>query len=172
VNRAYLSLGSNIDPEGNLPMAVRYLTNHGSVQSVSTVWESAPIGFADQPNYLNAAVLLETALTADALCQDAISPIESQMGRIRDEHQKDGPRPIDIDIMLFNRDILKLDARYIPHPEVLDRLFVAMSLAQIDPCYIHPETGQTLQEVAEQLRASGDEMRRRSDIMLLPQYIH
>src|SRR5512146_3060036 len=131
-NRAYLSLGSNIAHEFNLPAAVMRLTAFGRIVAVSSVWESRPVGFADQPDYLNAAVLLETPLSAQELRDMAIVAIEAALGRVRSEN-KNASRTIDIDIMLFNRDIFRVGRRRIPDPEVLERPFVAIPLAEIDP---------------------------------------
>ena len=166
-NRAYLSLGSNIEPEHNLAAAVDWLGRWGCIQAVSTVWESAPLGFSDQPNFLNAAVLLETDLSAQALRQEAIASIETALGRVRSAN-KNAPRTIDIDIMLFNQDILQVGQRRIPSPEVLERPFVAIPLAEIAPDYIHPETGQTLQAIAQQFDPASSGMRRRDEVVLAP----
>jgi 2-amino-4-hydroxy-6-hydroxymethyldihydropteridine diphosphokinase len=144
-------LGSNIEPEKNLPDAVLALSDSGRVAAVSEVYESAPVGFADQPNFLNAAVLLETPLSARELRFEAIAKIEGRLGRVRDPQNKNAPRPIDIDIALFNRDVLHGDGLSIPDPNILDRLFVARPLAELEPDYIHPETGRTLREIAASL---------------------
>jgi 2-amino-4-hydroxy-6-hydroxymethyldihydropteridine diphosphokinase len=164
-NLAYLSLGSNIEPERHLSAAVVYLAQYGHVRAVSTVWETRPVGFSDQPNFLNAALLLETDLSAQALRAEAITSIEATLGRVRTEN-KNAPRPIDIDIMLFNHDILQVGRRRIPDPEVLERPFVAIPLAEIAPDYIHPETGQTLREIAWRFDPTAAGMRRRDDVQL------
>ncbi len=170
-NLAYLSLGSNIEPERNLPTAVGWLGRWGRVQAVSIVWESAPLGFADQPdflqpNFLNAAVLLETGLSAQALRQEAIASIETALGRVRTSN-KNAPRTIDIDIMLFNHDILQVGQRHIPSPEVLERPFVAIPLAEIAPDYVHPEIGQTLRHIAGRFDPKAAGLRRRDDVTLI-----
>ncbi len=164
-NLAYLSLGSNIEPERNLPTAVDWLGRWGCVQAVSTVWESAPLGFADQPNFLNAAVLLETGLSAQALRQEAIASIETALGRVRTSN-KNAPRTIDIDIMLFNHEVLQVGQRRIPSPEVLERPFVAIPLAEIAPDYVHPETGQSLRQIAGRFDPKAAGLRRRDDVTL------
>jgi 2-amino-4-hydroxy-6-hydroxymethyldihydropteridine diphosphokinase len=164
-NLAYLSLGSNIEPERNLPTAVARLAQFGQVRAVSTVWETLPVGFSDQPNFLNAAVLLETGLSAGALREEAIAGIETALGRVRTEN-KNAPRTIDIDVMLFNRDIIHLNRRHIPDPEVLERPFVAIPLAEIAPDYVHPETGQTLEVIAKQFDTPSAGMVRRDDVEL------
>jgi 2-amino-4-hydroxy-6-hydroxymethyldihydropteridine diphosphokinase len=164
-NLAYLSLGSNIEPARNLPAAVTHLAQFGRVQAVSGVWESPPLGFNDQPNFLNAAVILETELSAQALREEAIAAIETALGRVRTEN-KNAPRTIDIDIMLFNRDIICVKQRHIPDPELLERPFVAIPLAEIAPDYVHPETGQTLKDITRRFDAFSAGMRRRADVAL------
>jgi 2-amino-4-hydroxy-6-hydroxymethyldihydropteridine diphosphokinase len=166
-NLVFLSLGSNIDPEKNLPAAVRELSRHGRVAAVSHAWQSPAVGKSDQPDFLNATILLETSLSAEELKDVVIASIETLLGRVR-SRDKFAPRPIDIDIMLFNRDILRLGSRCIPDPEVLERPFVAIPLAEIAPHYRHPETGETLAAIAARFdpRASG--MSRRDDVVLWP----
>lgn len=166
LNRAYISLGSNIEPERHLPIAVALLAEYGNVPCISTVWESTPVGFTHQPNYLNAALILETMLSAHDLCHNAINQIEKVLGRTREAGNKDAPRQIDIDIMLFNHDILQLATRRIPDPELLSRPFVAIPLAEIDASYIHPETGQSLRDIAEALSTSDSDMKKRPDVKL------
>ncbi len=165
VNLAYLSLGSNIEPEQNLPEAGRRLAAFGRVVAVSSVWESRPVGFAAQPDYLNAALLFETILSAQELKETAIAAIEAALGRVRTDN-KNAPRTIDIDIMLFNRDVLRGGSRRIPDPEVLERPFVAIPLAEIAPRYVHPETGETLAAIAARFDPKTAGMRRRSDVVL------
>jgi 2-amino-4-hydroxy-6-hydroxymethyldihydropteridine diphosphokinase len=164
-NLAYLSLGSNIEPEQNLVAALSQLAQFGRVQAVSAIWETLPVGFSNQPNFLNAAVLLETHLSARALREEAITTIEAALGRVRTEN-KNAPRTIDIDIMLFNQDIIQLGRRRIPDSEVLERPFVAIPLAEISPDYVHPETGQTLKDIADQFDTTSAGMVRRDDVEL------
>ncbi len=164
-NLAYLSLGSNIAPESNLPAAVAQLAQYGRVRAVSTVWQTAPVGFTAQPDFLNAAVLLETPLSARALREQAIAQIERELKRERTEN-KNAPRTIDIDIMLFNNDVLTVGRRRIPDPEVRERPFVALPLAEIAPDYVHPEIGQTLRQIADQFDVAAAGMVRREDVVL------
>src|SRR5690606_23293557 len=98
VHRAYLSLGSNIRPELHLPAAVQLLAQHGRVSAVSHVWQSKPWGYSKQPDFLNAAVLLETALPGEWLIETLIPSIEQQLERRRDPQNKNGPRTIDLDL--------------------------------------------------------------------------
>ncbi len=165
-NLAYLSLGSNIEPEHNLPAAVAHLSEFGRIKAVSTVWQTTPVGFAQQADFLNAAVLLETKLSAAALRQKVIAQIENKLGRVRTEN-KNGPRPIDIDIMLFNRDVLSLGWRRIPDPELLEQAHVAIPLAEIAPDYVHPENNLTLQEIAWQFSPVLGGFDKRNDVKLI-----
>ena len=167
LHHAYLSIGSNIEPEKNLPAAVRELGRFGRVLRVSRVWQSLPVGGPGQPDYLNAALLLETALSASDLKGKAIATVEANLGRIRSANRND-PRTIDIDIMLFDREQLRLGERSIPDREVLERPFVAIPLAEISPCYIHPVTGESLAEIASRFDPESWGMRMRTDLIFKP----
>lgn len=171
MNLAYLLLGSNIEPERNLPASVAYLCRFGRVRAASAVWQTAPVGRTDQPDYLNAAVLLETPLSAQELQETAITFIEGALGRVRTA-DKNAPRTIDVDILLFNHEVLSLGRRRIPSPEILERPFVAILLAEIAPEYVHPEIGQTLRQIAAQFAGEAANMRKREDILLLTAAAH
>ena len=162
-NLAFLSLGSNIKPEENLPKAVAMLAKSSRLMAVSPVWETMPLGITDQPNYLNAATLVQTDRTADAFKREVIRRIEDDLGRVRTGN-KFGPRPIDIDIMLFNDQIFDLDHHHIPDADVLERPSVAIPLAEIAPDYRHPETGQTLRDIARHFHVTEEEMRLRPNV--------
>jgi len=166
LHRAYLSLGANVDPARNLRAAVEALGRFGHVRAASTVWQTAPLGFAAQPDFLNAVVLLETPLSAQALREQAIAAIERQLGRVRTAN-KNGPRTIDIDIMLFDHAVFELNGRHIPDIEVLERPFVALPLAEIAPDEVHPETGQTLRQIAARFDPQAENMQARKEIVLL-----
>jgi 2-amino-4-hydroxy-6-hydroxymethyldihydropteridine diphosphokinase len=173
-NRAYLSLGSNIEPEQNLPAAVRELAAFGRIVAVSSVWESAPFGSANAAdraerihgdNFLNAAVLMETDLSPSAVYRQAIAGIEQRLGRVRDPQNKNAPRTIDIDLSLFNRDVLVVAGHNIPDPEIVQRAFVAIPLAELDPDYIHPLENRTLADIAADW-TSNSGLQPRADVKL------
>jgi len=166
LHQALLSLGSNVEAEKNLPAAVRELGGYGRVLRVSTVWESPAQGDPAQPDYLNAALWLETSLSARELKETAIAAIETGLGRVRGAG-RNAPRTIDIDIMLFDREKMRIGRRNIPDAEVLERPFVAIPLAEIAPDYIHPETGETLAEIAARFDPKAFCMQRR-DLVLDP----
>ncbi|MCB0164882.1 MAG: 2-amino-4-hydroxy-6-hydroxymethyldihydropteridine diphosphokinase [Anaerolineae bacterium] len=165
-NLAYLSLGSNIEPKANLRAAMRLLAGYTDLLAVSSVWETKPVGLVEQPNFLNAAAIVATELPADQLKQQVLLKIESRLGRQR-QADKNAPRPIDIDIIFFNRQILNVANRHIPDPEALDRPFVAIPLAEIAPDYVHPETGQKLREIAQTFEIKANEMQFREDVTKL-----
>lgn len=146
-HRAFLALGSNVDPADHLRKAVRELASIGCVVRRSTVYETAPVGTSDPRPFLNAAVLLETTLSPHAL-QGELRAIEAKLGRVRDPNDKYAPRTIDIDLALYDDAVLDLDGRRVPDPDILARAFVAIPLAELDPDYVHPETGETLSAIA------------------------
>jgi 2-amino-4-hydroxy-6-hydroxymethyldihydropteridine diphosphokinase len=162
MNLAYLTLGSSLDPGRNLRAAVAGLERFGRILAASTVWETAPAGWSDRSPFLNAAILLETGLSASALREEAIAAIEADLGRVRPT-DRGAPIPIDIDIRLFNRDCLTIGKRRIPDPEIRTHPFVAIPLAEIAPDYVHPETGETLQQIAARFVGAAG-MRRREAV--------
>jgi 2-amino-4-hydroxy-6-hydroxymethyldihydropteridine diphosphokinase len=167
-NRAYLSLGSNIQPERYLPAAVRALSEFGIVQAVSGVWESPPVGVsktASSGNFLNGAVLLQTERSARELCVEIVPEVERKLGRLRDPLDKNAPRTIDIDLSLYNDEVLAIGHRTIPDPAILTRAFVAVPLAEVAPDYRHPVVRRTLAEIAAEL-APRAKLWRRDDVAL------
>jgi 2-amino-4-hydroxy-6-hydroxymethyldihydropteridine diphosphokinase len=154
----YLSLGSNIKPEQNLYAAVKLLGEACTVLAISPVYRSAPQGFADQPDFLNMAVLVQLpkSMNPFAFKQQIIGDIETALGRVRDPNNKNAPRTIDLDIALWNNDAFDYGHKswHIPDPDILRFAHVAVPLADIAPDYLHPETGQTLAEIAAALDSS------------------
>ncbi|HQJ12434.1 MAG TPA: 2-amino-4-hydroxy-6-hydroxymethyldihydropteridine diphosphokinase [Anaerolineae bacterium] len=160
--RAFIALGSNIAPERALPEAVRRLAKVCRVLAVSPVYETAPVGKTDQPNFLNAAALIETDLPAADL-KAQLQVIERELGRVRTT-DKNAPRTIDLDIALYNEAVFDLGARHIPDPDLLRYSHIAAPLADLAPDLRHPETGQTLAEIARSLPDVG--LRVREDVKL------
>jgi 2-amino-4-hydroxy-6-hydroxymethyldihydropteridine diphosphokinase len=93
-------------------------------------------------------VLLETDLSASAVYSQAIAEIEQRLGRVRDPRDKNAARTIDIDLSLFNRDILVVAGHSIPDPEIAQRPFVVIPLAELEPDYIHPIDHRRLADIA------------------------
>ena len=139
---AYLSLGSNIQPETNLVRAIELLRRHGRLERISSAWESESVG-APGPNYLNACVLLLTPLSQPALKEQALLPIETELGRERSA-DKFAPRTIDIDIVLY--DGISSDNKY------WEQAFVVVPLAEIYPEYQNPIRAESILKTATRLR--------------------
>ena len=127
----YLSLGSNIgDRAGNLNAAIDRLRAVGEIVQVSPFYETEPVEFAAQAWFLNCAIALDTEKTPQELLA-SILDIEQQMGRRRG--QKKGPRVIDIDLIAYGDIALKTERLTLPHPELFNRAFVLVPLAEIAP---------------------------------------
>lgn len=166
MNRVFISMGSNIDGERNLREAVQRLALRCRLLAVSPVYETAPVGRASQPIFLNAAALIETDLAAAELKANVLQVIEQELGRVRTE-DKYAPRTIDLDISLFNDQVFDVGQRHIPDPEISKYPHIAVPLADLAPAQRHPETGQTLGQIARGLPPSG--LVRRTDIVLWPE---
>lgn len=166
MNTAYLSLGSSLDKERNLPAGVRLLAQHGQVMAVSAAYETDPVGNPDDPTFLNAALILETPLDPLALKATVLRRVEDQLGRQRTD-DPNAPRTFDADISLFNDEVLDIGQRRIPDPEILRYAHIAVPLAEVAPGYRHPETGETLAEIAARLSID-TRLIRRGDVILLP----
>lgn len=146
---AYLSLGSNLgNREHNLQDAVRRLGSVGTVRAISSVYETDPVEFTDQPMFLNCAVALETSASPDQLMVQLLE-IEKAMGRRR--LQKKGPRLIDLDILLFGDQVVSTPAVTIPHPAMHQRRFVLEPLAEIGSETKHPILQKTVRELLTEL---------------------
>jgi 2-amino-4-hydroxy-6-hydroxymethyldihydropteridine diphosphokinase len=146
---AYLSLGSNLgDREQNLHKAIRRASALGRVVAVSSVHETEPVEFTDQPWFLNCVVALETVVDPGDL-MDELLRIEQEMGRER--VQKKGPRSIDIDILLFGNVVVNTPELTIPHPSMANRRFVLAPLAEIAPELRHPTLRKGIRELLAEL---------------------
>ena len=144
-----IALGSNLgDRHANLATAITHLRTLGSVTAISTSRDTPPVGYLDQPNFLNAAVLLETAIPPLALLR-ALLNIERQMGRDRSATiPAKGPRLIDLDLILYDQVVLDHEDLTLPHPAFPDRPFVLEPLAELAPTWLHPTLSQTIADLA------------------------
>ena len=151
VNRVFVLLGSNIEKETNLPAAARLLIECCQVTALSQVYETAPVGLEDQPQFLNAAALVETELSAKLFREQILGRIERELGRVRTS-DKNAPRTIDADIILFDQAIFDLDKdHHIPDPDLLKFPHVAIPVAELAPEMLHPESGEVLAKIASRL---------------------
>ncbi len=146
-----LGLGSNIgDRIAWCRKAVQELTNHPEIRIVkgSAWYETRPVGYAIQADFVNGAVLLETTLAPMRLL-DALKGVERRLGR--STTWKNGPREIDLDLLLYDDLVLDLPGLALPHPAMADRAFVLVPLAEIHPTLVHPVHGRTVLELLEDL---------------------
>jgi len=149
-------LGSNIEKEKNLPRAVQRLQSYTTlhIQAVSSTYESAALNAAQEkdntlPTFHNAALLAKTSLEPLAI-RTLLRQIERELGRVRTA-DKFAPRPIDLDLVCYGQAILTAEeaGSEIPDPDILSCAHVAIPLAEIAPDWVHPQTGQLMQEIAE-----------------------
>ena len=142
MTRAYVGLGSNLgDRERMLWGAVHMLAFNPEVDvvAVSSLRETDPVGFEDQPRFLNAAVAIETELEPRALL-DLLLSVERELGRTRDG-PRFGPRTIDLDLLLYGDGVVDEPGLTVPHPRLHERRFVLEPLAELDPDLAVPEKG-------------------------------
>lgn len=145
----YLSLGSNLDERAaNLRIALEKLADLGTVKAVSAFYETEPVGLAAQPCFLNCAAKLDTEKMPRQLITGILN-LEQEMGRQR--KQKNGPRIIDIDILLFGTSVIETAGLTVPHPRMHERRFVLEPLAEIAPEVRHPVFKRTIRELRDAL---------------------
>ncbi|HEY4380931.1 MAG TPA: 2-amino-4-hydroxy-6-hydroxymethyldihydropteridine diphosphokinase [Acidobacteriaceae bacterium] len=148
---AAIALGSNLaskwgDRGENLREAVRRVESLGTVRAVSSFVDTVPVGYADQPNFLNAAMLLETDLEPLELMRGLLA-VERAMGRNRVNTVAKGPRVIDLDLLLMGDAILSSEELTLPHPAMAERRFVLEPLAEIAPEWVDPISGRSVAEL-------------------------
>jgi 2-amino-4-hydroxy-6-hydroxymethyldihydropteridine diphosphokinase len=151
LNNAAIALGSNLgDRESHLAFAVRQLRDLLTGMRVSSWHETAPVGVAPQPNFLNGAVVGQTTLDARALL-DRLHGVEQARGRRRPH---DGAaRTLDLDLILFGADVIDEPGLQVPHPRFRERLFVLEPLAEIAGAWVDPVTGSTVGELQAEARS-------------------
>ena len=153
---AAIALGSNLgsefgDREANLHAAVRRLGELGEVKAVSQFYDTEPVGYVDQPRFLNGAVVIETALDPVELMRGLLK-IEQSMGRERGVAK--GPRVIDLDLLLYGDRVMNTAELTLPHPEMQERKFVLEPLNEIAAKWVHPVLGVTVEQMLERLEGN------------------
>jgi 2-amino-4-hydroxy-6-hydroxymethyldihydropteridine diphosphokinase len=138
VTRAYVGLGANLgDREATMRRAIELLGD--GVVAVSSFRETDPVGYEDQPRFLNAAVALETELSPRELL-DRLLTVERELGRTRDG-PRFGPRTIDLDLLLYGVAVVEEPGLRVPHPRLAERRFALEPLAELDPGLTIPGVG-------------------------------
>ena len=144
--RAYVGLGANLgDRAATLRRAIDLLAERPAIDvvGVSSFRETDPVGYLDQPRFLNAAVVVETSLTPSALLA-ALLDVERELGRVR-EGPRYGPRTVDLDLLLMDDLVLDEPGLELPHPRLHERAFALEPLAELDPELVVPGRGPVRQ---------------------------
>jgi 2-amino-4-hydroxy-6-hydroxymethyldihydropteridine diphosphokinase len=150
LTRAYVGLGANLgDREATIRRAVELLGAEPGVEvvAVSTLRETDPVGYADQPRFLNGAAAVVTRLSAPELLERLLA-VERELGRVRGEGPRYGPRAIDLDLLLFGREVVDEPGLSVPHPRLAERAFVLEPLHELDPGLRLPD-GRAVRELLE-----------------------
>lgn len=151
MTRAFVGLGSNLgDREATILRAVARLQDEPELRvvRVSSLRETEPVDYVDQPQFLNGVVELETELPALDLLTRLLA-IERELGRTRGEGPPLGPRTIDLDLLLYGEDTIAEAGLQVPHPRMHERRFALEPLAELDPSAVIPGHGQVQTLLAE-----------------------
>lgn len=177
---AYIGLGSNLASSGGSPAetlraSVDALSFLGEVAARSSLYETAPVGYRDQPSFINAAVVLRTALDPEALLE-ALLAVECQYGRDRAASIPKGPRALDLDLLLVESPegslVYESPALTLPHPALAERRFVLAPLAEIAPNLRHPVLNKSILEMLADLPVSSTGDPNCSDAVRLLPLLH
>lgn len=156
-NVAYVSIGSNIEPERNLQKAVDLLRDHCEVIAISSVYQSPPFGFTEQPDFLDITIKVHTTLSPLDFKMQVLAPIEKACGRDRaSQLNKYGPLALDMDILLWNDSAFEFGEKpwRVPNSGITKFAAVALPLAEIAADVIHPLEGETITRIAARFPAS------------------
>jgi 2-amino-4-hydroxy-6-hydroxymethyldihydropteridine diphosphokinase len=153
---AFLMLGSNIgDKLANLLQATKALGGDaGEILKASSIYESEPWGFIHPDLFYNQVLILQTNFNAEELLSKILE-IEEGMGRTRNKKDEYQARTIDIDILLYNNQIIQTQNLTVPHPKIAERRFVLLPLMDMNPELLHPVSGLTIWQM---FRECGDKL--------------
>jgi 2-amino-4-hydroxy-6-hydroxymethyldihydropteridine diphosphokinase len=144
VTRAYVGLGANL---GDRERTIREAARRIGAGRLSEIRETEPWGYADQPRFLNAVAEIDTELGARELLE-VLLEVERDLGRERGTGPRYGPRPIDLDLLLFGSDVIEEPGLSVPHPRLDERRFVLEPLADLDAGLVVPGRGTVAELLA------------------------
>ena len=143
MTRSFVGLGANLeDPRAQIARALELLAAEDGIElvAVSSLRETDPVGYEDQPRFLNGAVELRTSLSARELLERLLAT-ERRLGRVRSDGPRFGPRTIDLDLLLYGDEQIDEPGLQIPHPRLHERRFALEPLAELDPALELPGRG-------------------------------
>ncbi len=158
--RAFIGIGSNINPENSIMKALKILSEHINITRISKFYLTQAIYHPEQPEYYNGIVEVYTNIPPTELKLEVLRKIEAELGRTRSE-DKYAPRAIDLDLLIYDDLVIKSDTLTIPDPRITDRPFLAIPLAELASDMLLPGTNQSLREIAD--RFSNNEMKALDD---------
>lgn len=158
---AYIGMGANLPscagpPEATLAAAVERLAALGRLVAKSSLYSTEPVGFSEQPQFVNAVVALETEASARQVLE-ALTRIEKEFGRDRANAIPNGPRTLDLDILLFGDSVIDEPGLKVPHPRLAERAFVLVPLNEIAPEAVEPRTRRAIRELLQSFSARAGE---------------
>ena len=154
MTRAYVGLGANLgDREATIRRAVERLGAEPGIEvvAVSTLRETEPVGYADQPSFLNGAAVIETGLSPRDLL-DRLLAVEQELGRVREARERYGPRTIDLDLLLYGDVAVDEPGLAVPHPRLAERRFALEPLHELDSSLRLPDGRAVRELLASQLQ--------------------
>ncbi len=165
--RMFVSLGSNVEPQRNLGLAIAALRRRFRVAGVSAAYRTVPVGDLDQPDFWNLAAELDSDEPPQEV-QAALRDIEASLGRRRDPARPFGPRTVDLDLVLADGSCGNFEGLELPSPLVASQPFVAVPLAELAPDFVHPLLHTRLGFLARSLVADAQRPPQRLDVELEP----
>jgi 2-amino-4-hydroxy-6-hydroxymethyldihydropteridine diphosphokinase len=158
---AYIGMGANLPssagpPEATLVAAVQRLGWLGRIAGASSLYSTEPVGYAEQPRFVNAVVALETHLSARQVLESLLC-IERAFGRDRSGGIQNGPRTLDLDLLLMGDEVIREEGLELPHPRLADRAFVLVPLHEIAPDLVIVTLGRSVKELLHAWRGATKE---------------
>jgi 2-amino-4-hydroxy-6-hydroxymethyldihydropteridine diphosphokinase len=152
--RAFIGIGSNIEPEENIREALRLLAKSARIVSISTFYREPAVDRPEEPDFYNGVVAIDTDLSPITLKWKVLRAIEAALGRRRSA-DKYASRTIDLDLLLYGDSVLSSNELTLPEPDVLKRAFIAVPLSEIAPELVLPGFGIPIRQLAERLPTEG-----------------